>query len=251
MTIRLDTSQIYGRAITRGKAPRVAAMLQVPLDFTATSEIDCSLNVSHGISNVSGIDGIQSVYIDNSLNGSILTLQLDNGPYYVCPPYSQAVFPLFFSGEMLNFIAVSAGAVKTTVTFLNTREQAQIWSARALLAGNVNISGSQVYALPQPGTLLDSSGVLAAAGVSQQLIAANANRLAFTIRNPALPASQGIAAPEPVYLNFGAAAAVNGATSWELLPGETIGSAELGIAVTGVVNWTAATVNHILIAKVA
>ena len=243
----VNTGTLFGRAITRGKTPKHSQILSVPLDFTANTIINCSVNVLHGLPNATGIDGIQSIFVDNSNNPSTVAIASDNGPTYTCPSYAQAIFPYFFSGEQLKFQATSPGGVIVNVFFINTREQAQLWTTKIPVAGSVNVSGSQVLTQPAVGAYTDGSGSLATANVSQVLLAANGARQFLLIRNPATAASQNIAAPEPVYVNFGAAAGVNGATSWELLPGEQLPQALM--LSTQQINWTAATVGHQLICK--
>src|ERR1700679_2875752 len=122
MTTHFNPNSTYGQHITRGKVPKLASMLSVPLAFTIDAQIKVSINVLRGIPNVSGIDGIQSLFIDNSNNGSTTSLIFDNGPSYVCPAYAQATFPIFFSGEVLHFTANSTGNVLVNLYFLNTKE---------------------------------------------------------------------------------------------------------------------------------
>lgn len=246
MTTIFNSGSVNGQAISRGRVPKVAGMLPVPLDFTLDQFIQVTLNVLRGIKNVTGMDGIQSVYIDNSTNPNIVKLTFDNGPTINCPPYSQATFPVFFSGEVLSFKAASVGNTLVNLWFLNTKEFAAVWVARSV-SGSTVVSGT-VFTQPAPGTYADSSVV--ATGASQALFAANSSRQGFIIRNPALAISQNIAAPEPAYINFGAAAALNGATSWELLPGESLLSGDIGLVTTQACNVIAATVGHIIIAKV-
>ena len=247
MTLNIATNLVYAKRISRGTSPKIPSELAIPLDFTADTINVFSLNVLEGIRNNTGIGGIQSVFIDNANNGAVLILSFDSGQTIVCPPFAQAIFPVFFSGEILNFMATSTGGVKVPLIFLNTREQAQLWSTKIPIAGTINVSGSDVFTQPFAGTFTDASQVLAAGGVSQQLLAANGARQLLGIRNPGTPASQGIANPEPVYLNFGAAAAVNGATSLELFPGEQL--PQFLMTTIQAINWTAATVGHQLIAK--
>jgi len=249
MTIQVNPNSVYAKTIKRGQVPKPSQMLNVPLDFSSDTIVQCSLNVLHGLPNTQGINGIQSVFIDNTNNGDTISIQSAEGPVYTCPPFAQAIFPYMFSGELLSFIASSGGGVLVNVYFLNTREQAQLWSTKIPIGGNVNVSGSDVFTQPFAGSFTDASATLANGGTSQLLLAANGNRQLIGIRNPATPASQfgSGATVEPVYLNFGAPAAVNGATSWELLPGEQL--PQFLMTTVQAINWTAATAGHILIAK--
>jgi hypothetical protein len=243
----INPTSLVAKQVARGTTPKPSAILPIVLDFTTNDVIQASIPIIEGIRNVHGLAGIQSIFIDNSNNGDNLNIAFDNGYTVVCPAFCQAIFPVFFSGQLLNFIATSEGGVVCTAIFLNTREQAQIWTAKIPVEGVVNVTGSTIFTQPLSSTFTDASGILAAAGVSQQLVPADGARQMIQIRNPALAASQGIAAPEPVYLNFGGAAVVNGASSWELLPGEQL--PQMLIQSTQQINWTATTVGHILIAK--
>lgn len=241
----------FGRPSTRGKVPNPAQTLYVPFDFSATAdtEIDLSLNIDDRASNQIGIKGIQSVKIDNSNNLSNFTLFSPDTPdTLVCPAKSQAIFPFFFNGQYLNVKGFSVGAVLVPVLFMNSREQAAIWSAAAVITGNVNVTGSTILASLTNGNSTDRFATLGVANTSQQLMAANAARKAFWIRNPATAASEGIGAPEPVVIQFGAAAALN-AGGIELLPGESISSEAIGICSAQQINWIAATAGHILQAQ--
>lgn len=247
MTAQVNSASLFGKAISRGKSPKVPSLLGVPLNFVNNTDVICSVNVLHGLPNVSGISGIQSVYIDNSNNASTTSLAFDNGPVYTCPSFAQAIFPIFFSGEVLSFKATSAGGVLVPTYFLNTREQAQLWSAKIPIAGIVNVTGSDVFTQPFSGLFVDASQTLAVAATSQLLLPASSARQILGIRNPGTAQSQGIAAPEPVYINFGAAAAVAGPTSWELFPGEQL--PQFLMTTSQAIFWTATTLGHALIAK--
>lgn len=247
-TAIINTANLLAKSISRGKITQRAAMLTVPLDFSVGAVIAISIPTSSDAPNVSGIAGIQSIFIDNSSNSAALTLAIGGGPTLVTPAYSQATFPLFVGTGSVDLVATSGAGGKAALTLLNTREQAMVWAGAYPIAGSVNVTGSTVSTQAASGVYTDASGVIAVANVSQVLSAAGA-RLGFIIRNPATAASQNIAAPEPIYVNFGAAAAVNGATSWELLPGESLLSGDIGIVSSQAINAAAATVGHIIIAK--
>lgn len=218
----INASILLGKAISRGMSPRVASMYQVPLDFSVDLRLKFTQDFSDKVANTKGIAGIQSVKIDNSLNSDVLIILFDNGETITCPAYSMGIFPVFFSGDTLSFEAISAVAVKCQLTFINTREQAQIWVAKYPVAGTFNVTGSTVFNQPTQGTFSKSSLDLTTGGTSQQIMAANANRRILAIRNPGTVAGQNIAAPEPVYISFGAGAAVAALNTWELLPGEQL-----------------------------
>ena len=248
MTTQINPNSISGKAISRGMSPKQASQLPINLDFTTDTILLLNLNLQQGIRNVGGISGIQSVFIDNSNNSANVSITLDNGQIIVCPPFSQAIFPVFFSGQQLNFKATSTGAVLVPIIFLNTREQAQLWSTRVPIAGSVNVSGSQVFTQPAGGVFTDASGMLAVGGAAQLLVAVNGARQLLQIRNPATPASQGIAGVEPIYLGFSDAAVTVGKEgSWEVLPGESL--PQFLMTTTEAIYWVAATAGHLLTAK--
>lgn len=247
--ISIDPNSVQGKSINRGRVARDARALTVPLNFAASASFSLTVNAASHIRNVAGIDGVQSVFVDNSANASALTIVFDFNQTLVVPANAQGVYPIFWPGEQLTFTAsATIGAGISNLIFTNTKEFAALWSTKIPISGSVNVTGSQVYTQPAFGLFTDASGVLAAGGVSQLLVAANGARQLLSVRNPASAASQGIAAPEPVFINFGVAAATNGATSWELLPGEQLPRFEL--TTTQAIYWTAATVGHSLICKV-
>lgn len=244
MTTSISPNLVKGKAITRGKVPKIAQQLSLNLNFAADTIFTCNIPTLEGIKNTAGIDGIQSVYIDNSLNSTVVDIVFDFGQNVVCPPYAQAIFPIFWPGQQLNFTATSAGGVSVPVIFTNTREVANVWSAKTPLAGTVNVSGSDLFTQPYTGAFTDSSATLVTGGTSQLLLAASGTRQILGIKNPAT--SQGIAAPEPAFINFGAAATVGG-SSWELLPGEQL--PQFLMTTTQAIYWNAATTGHQIIAK--
>lgn len=251
MVTLLNPGNHQGKAVSRGAFPKVAQSLYLEFDFSADNTFQVDLPVSRGIVNQIGLDGAQSIQIDNSDNASIAQFVFSNGYRLTVPPYSSAIFPLFVEVETLKFNAISAGGVLVRTWLLNTREMPAIWSTRIPIAGTVNVTGSVIYSTPTPGAFVDASAALAVGGVDEELIPADGNRIALVIKNPATPTGQGIAAPEPVYINFGGPAAIGGLTSIELLPGETITAANLGLCSTQSVHWIATTIGHQISCKVA
>jgi hypothetical protein len=234
MSSIFNVNNLRATAISRGRSPKHPAQLFVPLDFSVDPTILFSLNVTEGVRNVSGIDGIQSVFIDNGSNSAQVQIVFDTGQTLYAQPYSQEIFPVFFSGQLLNFRANCPNPVVVNLIFVNTREQAQQWKG---------------YTSPHT-TATNRSQALAAGGVAQVLMPANALRAGFFIQNPASAASEGIAIAESVYVNLTGAAVINGANCIELLPGDRLTSAEFGQTVpTDAINWIAATIGHQIIAK--
>jgi hypothetical protein len=250
MTSWVNITKTLGKSISRGMSPRNTAMFQIPLDFTVDLQLKVQADMSATTQNKFGISGIQSVKIDNSLNSDVLILLFDNGENITCPPYCQAIFPVLFSGDTLAFTAISTVAVVCQLTFVNTREQAQVWTAKLPLAGTVNVTGSTVFTQKSSGTFTEFSQTITTGGTAQLLMAANANRKMIAIRNPATAASQNIAAPEPLYIGFGnafSAMTVNAMGSWELLPGEQL--PQFDLITTEAVYVVAATSLHRITAK--
>lgn len=250
MVALISLNQRKGRPVSRGKSPRIAAMFQIPLDFTVDLTLKFSADMSENVQNKWGIEGVQSVKIDNSLNSDVLTLTFDTGDIITCPAYSMGIFPLLYTGGTLEFIATSNVAVLCNVWLLNTREQAQIWTAKIPVAGTVNVTGSTIFVQKTQDTFDEFSQVITTGGTAQLLMAANANRKGIFIRNPGTPASQGIAATEPIYIGFGAAfagMAVGALGAWELFPGEQLPAFDP--VPTEAVYIVAATTNHRVTAK--
>lgn len=251
-TALLNPQANTGKAITRGSFPKTAQTLYVPLDFTGgVTQIQVDLPLNAGIVNQAGIDGAQSLFFDNSSNGSVVEITFSNNFEITLPPYSSGIIPLLIAtGTGVKFVAISNGGALAKTWLTNTREQPAIWITAYPITGNFDVSGSNVYTSPLRATISDASKALAVGGVSEQLVAANGNRLGIFIKNPGTPTGQGIAAPEPAYINFGTAATIGG-SSIELLPGETITAASIGITPTQAINWIAATTSHQLICKVS
>jgi hypothetical protein len=243
-----NNANLLAKAVWRGLSPKPAAMLQIPLSFATDAFQQVTLDMGHNTTNKFGIAGIQSVKIDNSLNGSPLIVTFDNGDVIYAPQYTQGIYPVFYSGNTLSFIANCSIGSTAKLTFLNTREQAQIWAAGYPIQGTVNVTGSVVNTAPQNGSMTDVSAALATAGAPQVLVAANPYGRVLAIRNPATAMGQNIAAPEPVYLSFAVSnPVVGGLGTWELLPGEQF--PQLPKIDADAIYWVAATAGHRLTAK--
>lgn len=243
MVSLVNIRALIGKSISRGKTPRNAAMFQIPLDFAVDLSLKFSAAFDESIQNAYGFAGPQSVKMDNSLNPDVLVLKINNGDTITCPAYSMGIFPLLYNGGVLEFEAISLFPVATMITLLNTREQAQIWTTKIPLAGTVNVTGSTVFAQKPVGGYTLANPLIVAGGVSQQIFAANANRKAIYIRNPGTAASQGLAAPENLFVSWTGAA---GPTTWELFPGEQIPA--LDPVPSGAISVYAATTGHQIVA---
>lgn len=249
MVTQYNPQSNTGKAITRGKFPAQARMLAVTLDFSQDTIFQVSIPVLHGINNNTGIDGAQSVLIDNSDNGIEFDIVFDNGFRLTAPAYSAGWYPVLVDIQTLNFKATCLGGALAYLYFTNTREQPAIWSTHIPIAGNVNVTGSTIFNSAAPGIYTDHSVALTGGGTDQTISAASGARLGFIIKNPATPTGQGIAAPEPIYINFGSAAGVGALGSIELLPGETLTSENVGICSTQAIHATCVTAGHQIILK--
>lgn len=74
------------------------------------------------------IETVQSVYIDNSLNGQSVSIQFKGGPRQkiTCPANAQGYFPVVPFGAV-KFTATSTGAVDVPVIWSNTERNANVW----------------------------------------------------------------------------------------------------------------------------
>lgn len=243
----ISPNTIVGRPISRGKAPKVPSELYIPMDFSTTQTYSLSANVQEGIRNVVGIEGIQSVYIDNSLNATTLTLTMnDTGQNIVCPAYSQAIFPVFFLGFVLTFTATCVGGQFASVMFLNTREQAQIWAARSTAAGTITVSGT-VFTVPDGVSATSRNVSLSSNATTKQIMAANASRKRFILFNPSDAAGQGIALAEKLFWSEFNTLGYDNGSGYELSIGGSYDSGA-GPCFTGALYFNAATAPHNLVA---
>jgi len=188
------------------------------------------------------IDIIQSVYVDNSKNPNALTIQFLYGPQQplVIPGLAQGVYPVIHAGVVRYTASTTQGAVTVNIVWLNTQATFTQWGPVTLNVANVN---------PAQGSFTDRSGAMAAGGVSQQLAAANAARKSIYIENPATAAGQNIVAAESLFINFTAAATVNGGNSFEITPGGYWPPSSYNTVTIEQINVNAATIGHRYIAK--
>lgn len=189
---------------------------------------------------LSRIDFIQSVWIDNSLNASSITLTITSAigsQSILVQANTQGIYPVIAAGKV-KWSAASAGNVQVPLIWSNTAKPFVQWGPQlgVAVAGNI-----------PTGSFTNKSGTIAVGGTSQQITPVNLNRKKIIIENPATAAGQGIAAAESLFINFTAAAGVNNGTSIELLPG---GSYDSGTTITTeAINVNAATTGHVFIAK--
>lgn len=231
----------------QGKA-NGTALLPFTADFTLNSSYQTKIALGHGSLNRWNIADLQSLYVDNSNNAQATTFVfLNNAALQTinCPPLSQGYYPLQFDGGNLEFVVSSSGAAKVQFNFLNVIMPYNVWNAALPSGGSIVVSGT-VSVNEVVGVKTDRGAALVAGGTSQVLMAANGARKGFIIRNPGTIASQGIVAPEPAVINLNAAAVLNAITGYELLPGESISTTEIGVNDQEAINWVAASTGHIL-----
>lgn len=248
----LNPDKNIGKAITRGAFPKQARSLYIPLDFTLDTVVEGNIPMQTGITNVAGIEMAQSIFVINKDSAEEVEIIFENGFEISVPPYSSGIFPILISGDVgLKFRATCTGGVLVKCWLTNTREQPAIWVSGYPIAGTINITGSSVFSTPTKGQWTDASVALTLGGTSEQVLAADGNRIALLIKNPGTAPGQGIAAPEPAYINFGAAATIAGVGMLELLPGETISAANMGLTSTQAIHYIATTTGHRLLVKAA
>lgn len=221
---------------------------QINIDFTATGAPLQSFTIDN---HTTGLKSIQTAFIDNSNNSASTVIQVQGANQKLtCPPYSQGFFPILALGPSLNLTAQSAGDVYVPVTFLNVPMPLGIWNVQnpGLVQGTIPVSGT-IAAGPTLGAYGNFSGAIAVANTSQLLAAANGQRKRIFIQNPTSATGQGIAAAEPLFVNFGAAAGVDDGNSFELQPGAALDTG-LGPLSSEQINVVAATAGHRFIARI-
>lgn len=236
-----------GKAITRGNrvGPGGAKefTVQVPFVSAAQTVVAYNFNVQAGGANVKGMQDIQSVFMDNADNANVLFLFFpETNQRLACPAFSQAIFPVFFGGMNLNFIAsISAANADVTLQFTNTQEQPAIWVANTI-GGTIPVSGT-VLIQPVPSAPVNQSRAQAVPNASEQLVAANGARKRLIIQNPSTPAGQGVGAAEYAWFSMGGACVPNALGVFELPPGSSYDSAA-GPCPTSAIFMSAATAGH-------
>lgn len=207
--------------------------LPVTLDFTVDTTIVIDFTAAE---ESNGISFVQSVWVDNSANPNALNLFFDvTQQNIVVPAFAQSVFPII--ATLKSKCTASTLAVVPTLLraiFVNVPMASEMWGPATVNIASVNLN-------PIQGVFIDRSGVIAAIGVSQAIMAINAGRKRFFIQNPS-------SAIESLFFNFTGAAVVGGPGSLELLPGGSYDSS-MGPVSTEAIAVAAATAGHVFIAK--
>jgi hypothetical protein len=235
---------LWTRLFPKDEGPRGLQVL-FPLSTQASYTLNMQLTTV-------GLQMINGVFIDNSLNAQGFTLtNPTTGQKIFIPAFSQGRLSLLTqqSSDNVSFVAQSTGGVDVNVIFTNTEPVSDmIWAVipPGSSTGSVIVTG-QVTTLPLAAAVTDHSTAITVGGTSQILMPANAARKRLIIQNPFSPAGEGIASAEPIFFRFGAAAGINDGSSFELYPGASYDSSD-GPVFNGAIQFNAATTGHRVIA---
>jgi len=143
----------------RPKERKDPRSITLAFDFSvqATYPIDLLLAQDTGL-----IDGIQTVYIDNGLNGSAVTLTVTQTQQAItAPPNSQGYYPIFMPDPPLATIT-SAGNVIVKCIFLNVKLEHGIWNVLNINRGPgvVLTAGTGISLAPNPITSVGTINLL-------------------------------------------------------------------------------------------
>jgi hypothetical protein len=191
--------------IFNGLAPRDGQPKALPytFDFTAlaTQTLELLLSETTG-----QFEFVQGIYVDNSLNANSVTFTFPiTNQKLVVPANAQGCFPVI-APELSRIVATATIGMTVPVLLVNIPLPFTQWGPTTLNVTNVN---------PAQGTFTPRSTFIAATGVSQALVAINANRKLLLIEAPSANAAS-------IFINPTGAASLNaGATpdSFEILPG--------------------------------
>lgn len=200
------------------------------LDFSAATLL---LVERHPFEAQGELEFVQSVYVDNSANGSAVTLtsELTNQSITI-PPASQGYFP-FLVPNGIDIWAATAGGVEITIHLLNIPVPASCWGIASPGGG----AGGGTA-----GIFVDRGTTITLGGTAQTLMASNTARRRLIIENPT-----NAPAGESIFINFGAVAAAD-ETSIEITPAGWYDSGS-GPVSNQSVSVIAATTGHEIVAK--
>jgi hypothetical protein len=128
----------------------------VPLDFSAEASYSITLA---GLINARYIDGVQSVFADNSGNAAPLVITTQQGQNLIVPAGCQAYLPLITTVPP-DIQFASSGGVLVTVQLLNVPMPAAVWSVVASSGGTVDVVGTVAIS----GGTVDVGGIVDVAG---------------------------------------------------------------------------------------
>lgn len=226
-----DNNLLAPYSVTNGYAPNEQEgprSVGLVLDFSTDREIYLNMYNTQAASEI-GV--IQTLIIDNTKNTFPIEIVVGvTGQRISIPAQTEICRPLMSSMPFQATFSCSAvTAALVTAQLLNVPLPPYSYGVQAVSATVSTITGAYT----------NRSGTIAAGGVSQVLMAANAGRKGFVIQNP----SNEI---ESLWINFTAAANV-GQPSIELTPGSSF--PYYGAVSTEAINVLAATLGHAYIAK--
>lgn len=233
--------QTYSQVgIYNGPIPREGPKcIPVALAFATnnTYTIDFTLLWNRG-----AITELQAVYIDNSLNGSPVSLNVNGSNQTItAPPQSQGIYPIFCPNPP-KFTAQSAGGVNVGMQFLNVPVTCLTWSSvgtpftftggNALVVSDAaldsTIAGGQVAVkIQKQNAMTDRSGTITAGGTAQALAAANGARNGLFVQNPSANTGS-------LWITEQGVNAVESEPSIEIPPGMAFEYPETAIPVTAI-----------------
>lgn len=154
---------------------------RVIFDFTAGA--DCAADLSY-LSEQGFISGWQSMYVDNSNNAADVAFTFAGSDQLIIVKAGVQKYINILTSTPMSVNAHSTGNVRVTVFFLNFEVQnsVDLESITAIISGTVTVTGA-VTISPTIGDGADVGGTLAAGGVAQQFMAANAIRKSWTLQN--------------------------------------------------------------------
>lgn len=182
------------------------------LDFTTTNAYLFDLTQQF---NQKQFTTLQTVYIDNSNNGSRTDIVCNGtGQVISAPPFTQGYYDILQPTPQ-KFAVQSAGNVAVGIQLLNFYIPPAVWTFPPVSAGGLPevdipaldaiIVGGLLQTQTTPSTtsaMTDGSGTIAAAGTKQVLFAANAARKRLIVSNPGTATEQGIGAAEDLGISF-------------------------------------------------
>lgn len=202
----------YARPTYNQQMPPEGRVKSLPVYMDMTLNVAVSINMevtaSRGV-----IDFIQSVYIDNSENAGVFTLQIVAGQKITVPPRHQGYFPIMVPNPP-NFTALSTATAKVSLFFLNVPMPLGMWNTEAASSGGGGIVGIT----PQ------FSSNFYTGGVSEELLPADPDRTYLLIQAPSVD----------VWVNWGDGATDAGEDNGILLVAGTIYESGNSVPITPV-----------------
>lgn len=127
MTDQLHTHHLSAMATANGIFPKdnQPKILPLRMDFSLQSAFIVDLTL---VEDQKRIEFVQSFYIDNSANGSPVTLQaLVTGQTIIVPPLSQGYYTFMVLAENMRFSAACANPVSVWIHLANFPQANEVW----------------------------------------------------------------------------------------------------------------------------